>query len=170
MCVEESELAAASVAITRLSIRMEILRSTVFGIARAMRESEHGRNSDPLTALWPEGEKGRGREAHVLPRHVVSLGIGIALPPPITELPKLIPVYRDLVPWSTRREEVDFRPLLDRSPSPATTQRIDPGIQQNTQQTAWLPGNTLAEGLEQFADQGHSVLITGFQERAADRS
>jgi hypothetical protein len=82
-------VATASKAIDDIADATGILRATVFRAARALREA------DPL--LWPQGEAGRGRAAHVEPRPLVNLALALAVADPITTAPQIVSGYRDLI-------------------------------------------------------------------------
>lgn len=84
-------MATASRAIQQIAEVTGTLPATVFRAARALREAGGDR--------WPQGSQGRGREAHVMPHHLVNLALALAMADPLTEAPRIVDQLRMLA-WS----------------------------------------------------------------------
>jgi hypothetical protein len=100
---ESPRMATAAHSITRFSTDADTLHSTVFRLARALRED----GGD----LWPQGEKGRGREAHTEPHHLVNLAIALAADHPFTDPPAAVRLFRSLVANALEEVSADAKPV-----------------------------------------------------------
>ncbi len=81
-------MATASEAIERVAEAMDLLPTTVFRAARALREADSN--------LWPQGSQGRGRAAHVKPAHLVNILLALSGAGPMTTAPEIVRIYRGM--------------------------------------------------------------------------
>lgn len=124
-------MATAAQAIQRVSEVTGMQLATVARAARALREAD--------ITLWPQGEKGRGRGAQVVPNHLVNLIVALAVANPLTEAATQIPSFLQMVP-------IDLSPKKGgRTTEAVAAWREGKGLSATIGR--FLPGETVQEAL-----------------------